>query len=83
VYHDRDGRARDETRQPVIIARRISLHLVCVGVYRAHRDGGAGTCAACGKPSPCQPRQHAATVIEAHADDPGRYDAAPDSSMAG
>lgn len=58
----------------VRVARRLSLHTVCVAAYRAHTDNGAGRCGACGHVSPCPGRRNARRVIEAHADDPRRYD---------
>jgi hypothetical protein len=76
VYHDHAGAASEETGQSGHLARRVSLLAVCVGVYRTHCDGGSGQCAACGSPSPCRSRRYAVAVIEAHADDPARYDAA-------
>jgi hypothetical protein len=62
------------------MARRLSVHAVCVAAYRKHRDDGAGCCAACGQSSPCQVRRNAGKVIEAYADVPGRYDV-PDARL--
>lgn len=70
--------ANDRQVAPRRVAWRVSVLAVCVAAYRRHRDGGTGTCAACGAASPCRPRRNAVTVIEAHADDPRRYDAVPD-----
>jgi hypothetical protein len=55
------------------VARKLSLHATCVVAYRRHRDCD-GACALCGQFSPCSVRRRAITVIEAHADDPRRYD---------
>ncbi len=55
------------------VARRLSLHATCVVAYRRHRDCD-GACVLCGQVSPCFIRRRAITVIEAHADDPRRYD---------
>jgi len=64
----------DSKAPPVRVARRASVHAVCVAAYRAHRDDGDGSCAACGKASPCRARRNAVSVIEAYADVPRRYD---------
>jgi hypothetical protein len=68
------GGMTQQPQQPHL-ARRSSVHAVCVAVYRAHVGGEAGCCAACGQAAPCRTRRSAVRVIEAHADDPRRYDA--------
>lgn len=60
--------------------RRVSVHAVCVAAYRAHRDDGSGICVACGRSAPCRARRNAVMVIEAHADQPGRYNV-PDARI--
>jgi hypothetical protein len=55
-------------------ASRTSLHAICVSAYRMHHAGSSGACVQCGKSAPCPARGFAKTVIEAHADDPRRYD---------
>lgn len=55
-------------------ASRTSLHAISVSAYRAHREGSFGVCVQCGRSAPCPARGFARTVIEAHADDPCRYD---------
>jgi len=65
---------------PIRLARRVSVHAVCVVAYREHHDDGAGSCAACGETSPCRRRRGAGSVIEAYSDDPGRYDV-PDGRL--
>jgi hypothetical protein len=56
------------------VAKRLSIHAVCVAAYRVHRDSGIGLCQACGQVSPCRVSGAAIVVIRAHADDPRRYD---------
>lgn len=55
-------------------SRRLSMHAACVLAYRAHTDSTAGDCALCRQAWPCRTRRATAQVIEAHADDPSRYD---------
>lgn len=51
------------------------LHKLCIKMYLRHHDAGTGTCALCGHPMPCPPRQHSASVIVAAGEDPRSYDA--------
>jgi hypothetical protein len=60
------------------VVRRVSVLAVCVAAYRIHHDGGTGSCAACGEATPCRRRRNAVSMIEAHADDPSRYDGSAD-----
>jgi hypothetical protein len=75
VYHDHAGSA-NVGQVRAVAARRLPVHAICVAAYRAHRDDGTGVCSACRDPFPCRPRRNAVKVIEAHADDPCRYDGA-------
>jgi hypothetical protein len=75
VYHAGGVAANEHEASPVRVARRVSVHAVCVAACRTHRDDGTGACAACGQASPCRTRRNAVSVIEAYADDPRRYDA--------
>ena len=68
------GVASSDVRQPARVAKRKSVHAVCILAYRTHHDDGTGSRAACGHMSPCRGRRNAGSVIEAYADDPHRYD---------
>lgn len=59
---------------PIRVARRASVHAVCVAVYQAHYGDSTGSCVACDQPSPCRTRGQALKVIQAHSDDQLRYD---------
>ena len=68
------GVASSDVGRPARVAKRMSVHAVCILAYRTHHDDGTGSCAACGQMSPCWGRRKAGSVIEAYADDPHRYD---------
>ncbi len=68
----------DAGRDKVISGLRDSMtYRLAVQVYQGHHDPGDGRCRRCGLSAPCIPRGHAASVIQAAGDDPGRYDAQP------
>lgn len=79
VYRTGNFGAKNEGPS-VRVARRASVHAVCVLAYRRHHDDGTGSCSACGETSPCQRRRNAGSVIEAYSDDPCRYDV-PDGRL--
>src|SRR3989442_1086923 len=51
-----------------------SVHRTSVELYQRHVDQGDGRCAACGLPTPCSARRHAAVVIRAAGEDPRWHD---------
>jgi hypothetical protein len=51
----------------------ITYHLA-VEAYQRHVDAGHGSCAWCGRETPCTARLHAAAVIEAAGGSPREYD---------
>jgi hypothetical protein len=51
-----------------------ALHKLCVEMYLRHQGAGAARCAQCEQPTPCSPRQRAASVIVAAGEDPRSYD---------
>jgi hypothetical protein len=52
-----------------------NTHRLALTNFGRHPDGGNGTCAWCGRTTPCPARQHAAAVIEAAGEDPRWYEA--------
>jgi hypothetical protein len=59
---------------PIPGLRGTPTHALAVVIYQGHQDDGCGFCARCGDRAPCEPRQHAASVISAAGEDPLWYD---------
>ena len=60
--------------RPIPTLRGTLTHATAVELYRGHHGTAPGTCARCGRPSPCPARTSAASVIAAAGEDPGWYE---------
>ncbi|HEY3501696.1 MAG TPA: hypothetical protein VGN37_02780 [Actinocatenispora sp.] len=70
------ARRRAAATDRVVRRTGVRLYRMAVDVYRRHRPGVTGRCAACGRVG-CSARRHAAAVLAALGDDPRRYGVAP------